>query len=219
MPIAQIPPQYRPGFLKIRKLSGSDFDALLQTLQKSPTPAGLASVVSYVCEGVGGISKDDVEDILRALYSLYAFQSDEEAPRKTLVAELARAMQGLGEQSLPDSERAEFERRMNSLLSLPTLETSSKIDSLKLEYPNTYVDSRILTDIRPVFSKPDQEPVGFVVSHTLKVEYHKSTEHKEFYVTLDSDELKSMKEVLERAELKAASVKKLFKTASLSELS
>lgn len=48
-----------------------------------------------------------------------------------------------------------------------------------------------------------------VIVHLLKLGFHQASEskHDEFYVSLDSDDLETLKKVVERAELKARILK------------
>ncbi len=126
---------------------------------------------------------------------------------------------GNPELALSDQERIEFERRLERLLTIRKVALASKVRRLELEYPNTFHDAMIFTDIRPVFDKPEERPVGCSVSHTMRITYHEAGEHKEFYVVMDSDDLETMKKVLQRAETKASSVKSFLKNSNLIDLS
>ena len=105
------------------------------------------------------------------------------------------------------------------MLSLKTVSLSSKVQRLRLEYPNTFHDAMVLTDIRPIFDKVEDRPVGGAITHTLKIEYHEVGEHKQFYVALDAEDLQKMKKILQRAEAKESSLKSLLNDASVPDLS
>jgi predicted RNA-binding protein YlqC (UPF0109 family) len=130
-------------------------------------------------------------------------------------------MRATGNESLilPEEEQNEFQDKMSKLLSLSTLGVASKIEQLREDFAKTFHAAKILTDIRPVFAKPEERPVGAAVTHTLKIEYHEEGEHKEFYVALDAEDLEKLKAVLQRAGAKASSLKSLLKAANLPDLS
>lgn len=221
MAITTIPAVYRPGFAKIKSLSSADVESLVAALEKTEGIGRLKDVTSLVVEQVPGLSRTDVESILRTLFSLCVFASDEATPLSERISELTNAMQASGRQELKlsEDEKAEFEKRLNRLLSVGTVLISAKVERLRLDHPNTLHDAIILSDIRPVFDKPKGRPVGCTIFHTLEIEYHESGEHKEFYVVLDSEDLAKMKKTIQRAEEKAESLRTLLESAGLPDFS
>jgi hypothetical protein len=219
--ITTIPAPYRQGFAKIKKLTPSDIDSLATALEKAQSTGRIKEVTAAVVKDVPALSRTDVESILRTLYSLCAFVSDEETPLAEHLSELTSAMQASGrtELALSENERIDFENRLHKLLSVKTLLISSKMERLRLDYPATLHDATILSDIRPISDKPDERPVGCAIAHTLEIEYHESGEHKEFYVVLDNEDLQKMKRIIQRAEVKAGSLKALLKATGLPDLS
>ena len=223
MAITRIPKAYQRGFAKIKELSSSDVEAITASLAKASATStgGLKDLISAVARDMNAMKREDIEGVIKALYSLYVYRVDAETPLSELVSELTHAMLASGEESLALSEegKGEFENKITKLLSVDTVAVASKVEHLKFEYPNTFRDARILSDIRPIFAKPDERPVGAAITHTLKIEYHGGDEHKEFYVTLDAEDLQKMKKIFERAEAKVSSLRTLLKGANLPDLS
>jgi len=221
VPITTIPAPYRQGFAKIKKLTPADLESLVAALEKAQSAGRVKEVTAAVVKHVPTLGRTDVESILRTLYSLCAFVSDEETPLSEHLSELTSAMQASGrpDLALSEDEKVDFEKRLTRLLSVKTVLISSKVERLRLDYPTTLHDATILSDIRPIFDKPDERPVGCAIAHTLEIEYHESGEHKEFYVVLDNEDLQKMKRIIQRAEAKALSLKALLKTTGLPDLS
>lgn len=219
--ITTIPAPYRQGFARIKKLTASELDSLVGALQKTQPAGRVKEITSVVIKQVPNLNRADVESILRTLYSLCIFVSDEETPLSEHLSELTTAMQASGrpELALSENEKIDFEKRLNKLLSIKAVIISFKIESLRQDYQNTLHDAKILSDIRPIFDKPEERPVGCAIAHTLEIEYHEAGEHKEFYVVLDNDELQKMKRIIQRAETKATSLKSLLKASGLPDLS
>jgi hypothetical protein len=194
---------------------------MVATLEKAPLSGGLKSLVSFVIQQMPALKKEEVENILRALFSLSVLVTDEDTPLSESLSSLSSAMQASGnpELVLSDQERSDFEKKLERLLKINSVGVVSKVRRLGLEYPNTFHGAMILSDMRPIFDKPDVRPVGCTISHTLQITYHEGDEHKEFYVILDDDDIKTMKKVLQRAETKSSSLKSLLKSANLPDLS
>lgn len=221
MAITRIPESFRLGLAKIRKLSSADVEALKAALSKSPPTGGMKGMIATICEQVPALKKDDAEDIARTLYSLYVIRTDADILLAVAISELISAMRASGTEPLMLSEEEEdgFQNKMEMLLSLDAPAVAAKVEQLKVDYPKTFYAAKILTDIRPIFAKPEQRPVGGAITHMLKIEYHEEGKHKEFYVALDAEHLQKLKAVLQRAEAKASSLKSLLKAASLADLS
>jgi hypothetical protein len=90
---------------------------------------------------------------------------------------------------------------------------ATKAYDLQTEGERTFCDARILTDLRPVFGKDIASgPAGMVIIHRLKLGYHNSEgEHRTFYIALDAEDLVTLKKAIDRAELKARSLKSIVK--------
>lgn len=75
---------------------------------------------------------------------------------------------------------------------------------LSLDFDKLFVESKIITEIRPVFDeKPELGIANSIITHSLKIEYHYSDDtHKKIFVTLKSDDLQELKEQILRAEKK-----------------
>lgn len=193
----------------------------MNALESAPVAGGLKGLTSAVVQRVPTLKRQEIENILRTLFSLSVLVTDEETPLSENLSSLSSAMQASGNPNLAlsEDEKVEFETRLERLLKINTVKIASKVQRLGLEYPNTFHDAMILTDMRPVFDKPEERPVGCTISHTLRIAYHEGGEHKEFYVMLDANDLQSMKKVFERAEAKASSVRSILKVANLPDLS
>jgi len=219
--ITTVPAAYRPGFSKIKSLRPADFDAIAAALENAPVVGGLKELAIAVGQHVSSLKRAEIEVILRSLFSLCVFLADEETPLSENLSSLASAMQASGNSqlTLSEDERIEFERRLDRLLRIKSVSLAAKGQRLKLEYQNTFHDAKILTDVRSIFDKPEDRPLGFTIAHILKITYHESGDHKDFYIALDADDIQVMKKALERAESKAGSIRSLLRAAALPDLS
>jgi len=113
-------------------------------------------------------------------------------------------------------ERPSFDEKLTKLLSIEPVLVASKSYELKFEFGKRFCDARIISDIRPVFAKPEEKPITALVTHTLKIELHGSMgRHEEVYIALDDDDLGKLKKVIERAMLKSASLKALLRESGI----
>lgn len=215
-----IPKRYRPGLAKLRKLSNDLSERLMGELQKCPPTANARDIGSNLAPQLPEVPQSELEEIAATLCSLYILRAETDKSPDALASDVCEAMQSADqdELKLTDSEYPEFRDRLRKLLDIGALASALKTVGLQRDFAYLFCDARILTDVRPVFGKPEERPLGCVIVHTLRLGYDDSGGHKEFYLALDADDIAVLKNIVERAETKAASLKALLKSIGMPEL-
>ncbi|HET6386457.1 MAG TPA: hypothetical protein VFJ58_23945 [Armatimonadota bacterium] len=72
----------------------------------------------------------------------------------------------------------------------------------------------MLSDVRHVFSH-DLAPVAAVIVHQLRIGYLEDVERKEFWVTLDTNDLDQLIATLDRARTKAEKLRATIATSGI----
>ena len=109
---------------------------------------------------------------------------------------------------------------MKELLSIKAIAATNKAVDLRGEYDKIYVDSRIMTDIRPSFYEDIKKgfEIGAIV-HNLRIEYHHGNKpHGQIFLALDNNDLAALKGQIIRAEEKEMSLRTNLKTISFIEV-
>lgn len=213
-----IPEEYEAGFAKLIALDPSAVERLLEELSKAPMvlrPAALATNLSGPL--IGSIDADDLEEIIQALVSLYYIEEDFER-KDEFAEEIVEAIEESDSEilSLPENDRERFKQQLIEFLDIDSLRTASKALFLLHEYERVFCDARVMTDIRPIFgANPDESPKAALIVHTLKLNYHDATGLKEFYISMDSDEMDELMFALDRADQKAKSLRTVLDAAKL----
>ncbi len=129
------------------------------------------------------------------------------------------AMESLDQEELrlPRAEREQFKEKLITLLSADVFGIASKVVDLRTDDERLFCHARVLTDLRPIFGpRVEDGATAMVVVHLLKIGYHAaSQDHKEFFVSLDSDDLQTLRKLIDRAEAKARSLKSTVKNVRL----
>src|SRR5579884_1810074 len=220
MPAIAIPSRYHGALTAIRDLPPSVAEKLTDSLAE-PIPADIATLAAAVVARMppDGADVSKIFDVLLSL-AVALYQSDADAG--VFVHDVVRAMNESGEAGLavaPDTI-PKMEARLLRLLQAPALKVVAKAIGLRSDFANTFFDAKILTDIRPVFDvDPSHEPLGAIITHTLKVEYNRGAgKHEEFYVGLAPDDLKALLETLERARIKGNTLRALLEKSGTADL-
>ena len=209
MPTLTIPPRHRAGLKAIQDLSSESVKQLAAALAAAPVSVNQA-VIRESLQGSVPALTENLKSILEALMAMYVVRSAAELPVEMFVNDVARAMadDDLDTASNPEILKA----NLAALLRVEAFSIASKAIGLKTEFPNTFCDARVMTDLRPVFGIEDvSAPLTGIITQTLKIEYHHGSNHQEFYVGLDADDIDDLIETLGRAQQKAKALRSLMK--------
>jgi hypothetical protein len=207
---------------KIKDLPDTSVQQLLAALRSEPIVADCEETAKKIAPKVPSVRPSDLTNILEGLSTLYRIREIAGVMPSKFLSDLmndVRNMRGAGWHLSEESLRA-IRERFNNLLNVEPFTIVSKAAGLQREGDRLYCDSRILSDLRPVFGKEVGRPVGAVITHTLRLGYHEGTEidHKQLYVVLDSDDLESLIYTLNRAQAKDKALRELLAKAKLPDL-
>jgi hypothetical protein len=213
MPLT-IPKEYARGLAALTALDDEEFSAFARALAEVPaTSRQRKEVTAFIQTKLGEGRPRNVDALMRALLSLYQARAFAETPPiEEFVEDLAIAVKdsGLPELDLDEEGRNRFVRNMRALLSVDTLVFLAKANALQRDHEKIFHSAKILTDLRPVFHGVDQQPKDMILEYTLKLVFHDgSRRHREIYMVLDSRDMVALRDAIDRAEQKAASLKSL----------
>lgn len=88
-----------------------------------------------------------------------------------------------------------------------------KARGLAIENENTLIGFKMLTDIRPVFNlQVEENNRTAIIIHKIHLEYQKDSENNSIFISLDSDDLKTLLKTIERAVKKDQIVREDYKS-------
>lgn len=219
----RVPRQYEGGFAKIRDLDDGPTQELLAALQNLPRNINPESLRSATAEMVDTIAASDVREMVSALIFLYSLRDASESSVSDVAEGIACGMEKIpsGElKSLPE-QRDPFQARLAELLSVDRFIVIARAGNLSLENERSLSETRVITDIRPIFEQenPKARPRGAVIVHTLKISYRADNEIRQFFVTLDDNDVSELSEQLERAGSKSESLRSVLGDAQVPYIS
>jgi hypothetical protein len=217
--ITRIPDRYRAGLAKINALPIEKVEAIAAALGKASVTSRKELIAAV--EQASEQGSEDAEAVVTSLQSLYIFKASAESPVTQFVPVVIGAMQssGIKELVVSDDAKPVLATKLTLLLSLSSLERFSKIQQIKADHQSIFYDAKILTDLRPLFDDPKEQPLGAIVTHTLKIICHEAGEHKELYFSLDAEDIRTLQKIAERAADKMSSLQVLLKSANIPDLS
>jgi len=213
VPGLNIPQKYRPGILKISQLD----DRTVQGIRGVLDAVTITAESSYkdVISAISSLDQSD-EAIGEAIGALYGVRVANDVPLEEFVNDITDSMDSEPESRVPDDEREIFRKNLHLVLGAEAFSLRSKVIDLQTDDERTFCCTRILTDLRPVFGPNVADgPKAMVIVHLLKLGFHRSgprRHHEEIYVSLDAEDLETLRAVVERASSKAKTLKSVVPT-------
>lgn len=216
MPVINfIPERYEYGFKRLSSLGEKQFNDLKEGLNLTALTSSLSALAEKIAE-IKKLKVDDLLEIFRSVGSLLPLLE-----KKEVIEEIIEDIAKVGFEKKIVKDKVVFAERLRFLFNSTQIYHASKANELSSEYKNIYLTSRITSDIRVVFSDDiEQAPKGAMITHNLHIHYRADHEgdHKDIYIALESDDIKTLKDALIRAEIKEKNLQKILGKANLTNL-
>jgi hypothetical protein len=215
--INNIPERYESGFNELAIITEEQFSKIRNGISAASITYSLEKLALQL-ESIEGLEGVDIEDILYSVSSIVPYLEKEE-----MIDEIVKDIVTIStnNEEIFIEDEAEFSERLTFLLKDTHIYYASKATDLISNYSNLFILSRIITDIRPVFSlNIEESPSSGVIIHTLNIHYQSNEEpyHKDISITLNKEDLITLKESIIRAEKKQESLQGIFDKASIQNL-
>jgi hypothetical protein len=117
-----------------------------------------------------------------------------------------------------DVQWAKLRRFLVSALSLEnTVGTAAKAAYILTQHEHIFLNGRILTDIRPIFHLDvSEKPESAVIFHMLRITHRDNQRnYADQYFALDSNDIRSLKTLIDRALKKEETLKRLMRNSGI----
>ena len=222
MATLRLPDELRKNLLALSKADDNAVEELyerLSTLEVNMTSDALADELASRLtrwESYDGIAA------VTALLAICAFRAQAGHDAQRAASEVLTALRRRvawdpeGNLVLKAGDEPKLRERLLRFLNLSALNVTAKALGVLTDHQRAYISARILSDIRPVFSEEvPPGPAAAVIVHSLKIEFMENGERREFFVALDSKDVRSMLTLLDRAQKKDTALRALVATSKL----
>jgi len=213
----RIPEEVIPGFDYISKLN-------------EPQVKLLASIIKNVHVGIGiiefeellrlkaKVSSTEIESLARTLYSFGGLLEDEKISAQEFAKEITDSYVNQVDKKV-DSKT--LKKNIIQLLSnYEKLVLTFKAMNLLSENDNIFRKSKIVSDVRLIFNENmANKDRNAVLVHRMKIDYSRNNNDKEFFFSLDTNDLEQLKKQIDRALEKTKQIKNSYgKTITFVEI-
>ncbi|HDR9081972.1 TPA: hypothetical protein QDA98_004603 [Burkholderia vietnamiensis] len=211
----RIPQQRKDGLIAVSKLSDDEVRRLFAELVELPVRPHGPDFAEETAQKFGYEDKQGIALIIETLVSLYAPLVASNSSIDDFVNDVVLAFDEVLQEANADEQMESLRQNLRKLLRVPSFALSSKATALLYENERSFLNARILTEVRPVFSLEEDEIGAAIITQTLKLEYFAGNEQQELFVALDADDIQGLIDKLQRAQSKQKKLAELLDKASI----
>jgi hypothetical protein len=206
-----VPPPFRAALAAVARMGDPTFDDLATRLEAAANFAQVSTLAEVV---KGAMSVDDAvqsERLVQALISLAPQVVDDESSAFPI------GISNAPEFDLSAEQRLSFASRLERLLRVPAVATTSKALQLLTQNERNYQSARVVSDIRPVFG-PDIKaaPAGAVITQVLQLRtWSADGDTDTEYVAMDEADLRELRDVVDRALIKTQTLREVLRSREI----
>jgi hypothetical protein len=208
-----IPESARPAIYRLAHLTAEDFATFLKALERAKPAASPDLFSKHITEQVPTIDASTVKLIVDELFSMNSAIEKWSIPTADFAQDVAEA--AFSEQSdefpVNETDKSILQDRLKQLFALKaTLGLTAKALDVLTDAQHLFYTAKILTDARPVFNEAGTKIEAAVIIHNLMIHYGDGSDHRNFFVSLDTKDIKELREVLNRADAKDKAMRALL---------
>jgi hypothetical protein len=201
----KVPPSERDGLRRLVALSDDQLGRLATALEAAEPVLARGEFLRSI--EIAG-DAESVRRAVGALMFIHSFLTVGDIKDDRLIASILASLRM--EDGFEEQELERLAAVLPRFLSITSLRLRAKAVDLRFDHAKVLQSARILTDCRPVFAPgPGYEITGALICHTLKLEYYSAEGTREVYIAVDERDLAEIGRLIERADSKAAALKKL----------
>ena len=212
----RIPHEYVEAIIQVGELDDAAVQEIVANFEKQTASLYDSDLSERVVKELKLTDASIAEGIVDAVVSMYpsSYMGEGfsvEAFADAIVADLVKR----AEEVISVDSLLKIRKNLVSLLGVKVISVAAKGTGLALENPRNYMSSHIMTDIRSVFCEQADQIDAAVLIQTLTINYvDLPSGRKQFSLALDSVDIRSLINVLERAEKKANVIREKMQAAS-----
>jgi hypothetical protein len=209
MPIQfQLQPNQIADLRAIRDIDPNSLTAVVSALQqplpKTLEPSELKRVISSHLPNEAA-----AEALLRQSLAFSGLMRQRKLETDAILEALRAAIQARRDRWTEQELAAwsKVEPCFKAIIGLPIIYRVSKVLDLSYDYANLWQSARILTDVRPVFSRDADQIDGAVISFTMRLRYDSLDGDHSLSLAMNESDVQALRDKCDRALMKARTAK------------
>jgi hypothetical protein len=224
MPNVSIPEQELPVLRQIAEFEAAFFDSLITALGSTEATLTAKQLSARVSKKLTGVTPKELFPVLNTISALFYIKDRANVSAEEIgnsVSEKVLEQFKERKEVFPPEQVELLRKRLTALLELDQpLGITAKAVDVMTESHSVFCGARILSDIRPIFTKEPDKATAAVLIHNLQIGFHDggTGRHQEFYVSMDTQDIETLKQAILRAEEKTKALKSILEASKLTYL-
>lgn len=191
---------------------GSYDDELLASIAHDLNELPYSTNKKELAESIKSI---DFKESMQLISALFAFCNTKTSAGKEIdlfIGDIILTIES-NEKEIDRFQKIGFERvreNLSKIMSSERIAALAKAVDIYTDRESVYLDSRVFTDIRPVYDDDGNKLNALLAVHTLKLEFYNDNKKKEFFVNLDDVDLEQLLQKLTKERNKAKTLSELL---------
>lgn len=185
-------------------LSEDQRTELIRALEGAGESSTMGELTKLVAESVN-LEKSQVQELIEMLVGMQASMGRFSISAPEFVAAVGEAGDFEVDKPLQD---------LGTVLQCGSLASVAKARELFFDRDKVVRDTRVLTDLRPVFGESDN-PVSMIITQSMRFRVLGPSGPEEFFISISTENLEILLEQLSRAQDKAKKLRELLKETSV----
>jgi hypothetical protein len=217
----EIPESGYSAIHQIATFTEEDFDLFLNALSDAEPALNRNKFWLHVAPRIKHIDSSLIKSLMNEIFQMYSAMEAMGLEINEFTETITEAMtpEKLAQFSLNQNDVKRIHDRLTRIFGGGKgFNITMKALDVLTDQDRTFYHAKILTDIRPVFNPSGDAVDASIIVHNLRIHFGENSEHKDFYVALDTSDIQSLREVLDRADAKAKCLQGLLKTSGIAYL-
>jgi hypothetical protein len=207
-----IPQQFRAALALLSALADDEARALCDAVAAASAFQSVADLLNHIRSALPDAHAADADDLVPALLSLSSLARSADPITIAVAASKSANLE------LDDESRDRLQARLRPLLESKAISSTAAAIDVLTQHSRNYRTARVFTDIRPVFPEDVADlPTGAVLVETLQLQtWDRDGNSETIYVAMDEADLQELREVIDRALAKTATLRRVLANQNMS---
>ncbi len=217
-----IPENELPSFSALANLGEKEFSGLIAAVKRTEPAITPKEYASELSKTFSDLRHQDLQTIVNVIFNVSRVRDSMgvSADRVAdLVLESISELEAYKKHFTEETGQLLRKRIVEALSSSDSLRVSAKALNVMVEHERILLNARILSDIRPVFTDSLTVAAAGLIVHNLGITFRQDGKSRESFFALDDNDIKKLKDVIERAEAKSGALKSILKNSGVRQLS
>lgn len=214
-----IPKEVQPSVAKLLQLSDEAAQEIMNALESAPLSFDDQELAENVAANVKSVEPESANEVVQILFSLYVIRNKAEVPVPEFIDDFLEGVEKTDlKEILSKVSTYKFKQWLSRFMGVRALAFTANARVTQKAFEHTFCTGQMLTDIRPLFESNNgaaRRVIAALITHTLKISYHEGNRVKDLFLSVDSEDLDTLEELIAQARAESERLQPLLDAAKI----